>query len=250
MAKNDNTQLIPIEPGAVGPVGGYESEAGAGYEEARPESYAIPMLRILHKQSPQCDETDGKYVAGAKQGSIFNTVTRGIMDEVILIPCHYRMTYIEWRPNRDGFVMEHRIRPSDGVPQKNGPDLMPNGNEIQETMNHYCLMMRADMSGADPVLVSFTSVQRSKSRNWMTTMRGKVGTRPSGDTYPLPMFACSYKVTTVPEQNEKGNWAGWLIDPYQWVKEDSALYKAAKVLKQSCEDNVVEVDRDAETEAA
>lgn len=246
MAKDTgNGQLVPFEEKGMAPVGNYEAEAGQGMEEATHESFAIPMLRILHKQSPQCDATDGMFIEGAKQGSIFNTVTREIMDEAIVVPCHYRMTYLEWVPRTSGggFVAEHRSIPQEARPQPSGPYLMPNGNEIQETMNHYCLLMRPDMSGADPILLSMASVQRKKSRNWMTAIRSKVGTRPNGETYPLPSFACSYKLTSVPEQNDKGNWAGWLIDAHQWVKEGSALYEAAKTLKKSVSADVVEVDR-------
>lgn len=251
MAKEDkgNGQLVPFEAGGMTSTGGYEAEAGQGMEEATHESFAIPMLRILHKQSPQCDPDNGVYVQGAKQGSIFNTITREITDEVIVVPCHYRMTFIEWVPRTSGggFVAEHRTMPLESKAQSKGPNLMPNGNEVQETMNHYCLLMRPDMSGADAVLISMASVQRKKSRNWMTAIRGKVGTRPNGETYPLPSFACSYRFTTVPEQNEKGNWAGWLIDAHQWVKEGSALYDAAKALKKSVSVDVVEVDRSEET---
>ncbi len=248
MAKSNGSesQLVPIEPGAVAPVGGYESEAGGGFEEAGHDSFAVPMLRILHKQSPQCDATAGMYIEGAKQGSIFNTVTREIMDDVIVIPCHYRKTFLEWIPRTSGggFVGEHKVKPAEAQPQSNGPDVMSNGNEIQETMNHYCLLMQSDMVSADPVLISMSSVQRRKSRNWMTAMRGKYGTRPDGTTFPLPMYACSYKLATVPEQNDKGNWAGWLIDPHQWVTDGSALFEKAKQLKKSCQDDVIEVNRD------
>lgn len=244
----DNQQLVPMDQAGGLVLGGYEDDARDGFQESSQESFAIPMLRILHKQSPQCDPDNGLYVTGAKQGSIFNTVTREIFDNVIVVPCHYRMTYIEWVPRTagGGFVAEHRVKPADAVPQHNGPDLLPSGNEVVETMNHYCMVLKPDGSGADPVIISMTSVQRKKSRNWMTTMRSMQGQRADGSFYPMPMYAVSYRLSTVPEQNEKGNWAGWLIDKHGWVKEGSALYLASKELKKACQTDTVEVEREYE----
>ena len=50
-------------------------EAGSGFEEATSDSYAVPFLQVLQSGSPQCKKSDGKYIKGAEEGMIFNTVT-------------------------------------------------------------------------------------------------------------------------------------------------------------------------------
>ena len=227
---------------------GYDDDLGQGMEEARPEHFSIPRLVILHKQSPQCDTDNGAFVPGAKQGSMFNTVTKAIYDEVILIPCFFRQTWIEWIPRTKGggFVHQHMSHPRDANTQVGGPEMMPSGNELVDTYNFFCMMMREDNSGADPVMLGFTSVQRRKGKDWLTTINQKTATRPDGSIKSLPSYACSYKMSTVPESNDKGNWAGWKIDAHLWVPATSPLYTAAKAFYQACSKDVVIVEYDQE----
>ena len=44
---------------------------GTGLEEATADDYAIPFLRILQSMSPQLKKSDGKFIAGAEEGSFF-----------------------------------------------------------------------------------------------------------------------------------------------------------------------------------
>ena len=79
--------------------------AGTGLEEASADDYAIPFLRVLQSMSPQLKKSDGKYIQGAEEGNLFNTVTETLYDGtegVTIIPCAYKKKFIEWVPRESG----------------------------------------------------------------------------------------------------------------------------------------------------
>ena len=53
---------------------------GTGLEEASSNDFAIPFLRVIQAMSPQLKKSDGKYIDGAGQGMLFNTVTNEVYD--------------------------------------------------------------------------------------------------------------------------------------------------------------------------
>ena len=71
---------------------------GTGLEEASAGDYAIPFLRVLQSMSPQLKKSDGKYIQGAEEGNLFNTVSEAVYDGtegVTIIPCAYKKKFIE-----------------------------------------------------------------------------------------------------------------------------------------------------------
>ena len=53
---------------------------GTGLEDTSSEDYAIPFIRVLQSGSPQLKKSNGKYIEGAAQGMMFNTVTNRLYD--------------------------------------------------------------------------------------------------------------------------------------------------------------------------
>ena len=71
---------------------------GTGLEDTSSDDFAIPFLQLLQALSPQLNKNDGKYVKGAEQGNIFNTVTGEATDGdegLIVVPCYYNKKYLE-----------------------------------------------------------------------------------------------------------------------------------------------------------
>lgn len=211
-----------------------QEDAGAGFEDASSDAYAIPFLYILQSGSPQCKRSEvAHYIPGAEEGMFFNTVTGEIYDGqqggVLLVPVHYTQRFVEWKPRESGggFVQEHPpTSPLIGQTTKDekNRDKLPNGNNLVDTRNHYCLLVVND--SVSPVVVSMSSTQVKKSRNWMSkmnNMRIPVGNKMS----PAPMFSQLWRVTTVPESNDQGSWFGWKVEHYGPVT-DIKLYNAAK----------------------
>jgi hypothetical protein len=214
----------------------FAEDADAGFEEADVNSYAIPYLQILQSGSPQCKKSDGAYIKGAEEGMLFNTVTQTLYPGetgIIVIPVHYTQRMVEWkvRESGGGFVAEHM--PSEDVGQTHkddkGRDILPNGNALVDTRNHYALLVHEDGS-TSPALINMSSTQLKKSRQWMSLMQGIKIKNGEGEYVTAPMMSRMYRITTVPEQNDKGSWFGFKISLIG-VVEDAGAYKAARAFR-------------------
>jgi hypothetical protein len=213
----------------------WEADAGAGIEQADADSYAIPMLKVLQSLSPQCDPDDG--IEGAKPGMLFNTVTNELYDGnegISVLPCHFTHTFIEWVPRSAGGGYVAEYGPTDPVistaqRSDGGRNVLPNGNELEDTRNHYCLMVvkDGDSISFDPFLMTFTVTQIPASKKWLTRI-GNIRKRgKGGNLFNPPSFSHVYKITTVKRKNDQGT---WYVPEVNMVGEvqDADLYMAAK----------------------
>ena len=88
--------------------------AGLGLENVTNDDITIPRLAIIQSGSPQRKKKDEKYIEGADEGMIFNTVTNTLYPESLeIIPCGFRKTYVEWVPREKGggLVAVHDMKP-------------------------------------------------------------------------------------------------------------------------------------------
>jgi hypothetical protein len=213
----------------------FESDSGAGFEEAGASAYAIPFLQILQSGSPQCKKSDGAYIKGAEEGMFYNTVTQEVYDSekgVTVIPCHYTQRFNEWktRESGGGFVGVHLPgeQPATEKDDK-GRDVTSSGTTIVDTRNHYILIVGTDGS-LSPAVVSLTSTQQRKSKQWMSKMQGIKIKNTAGVFQTAPMMSRKYKLTTVPESNDKGSWFG-IQTELVGIVEDPAEYGEANAFR-------------------
>jgi hypothetical protein len=197
---------------------GFEAYAGIGMEEVRAEDQSLPFLRILAQLSPQVNKRDGAYVQGAEPGMIHDNLTNDVYDGeqgILVVPCHYSPTLVEWVPKNQGGGFRGTYAASDPIKattHKNdlGKDILPNGNELVDTSNFFVLQM-----GEDGVprrrLITMTSTQQKKARKWVSVMGEQYARRADGSSFVLPYAANIYRLRTVEEKNDKGSWFGWDI---------------------------------------
>ena len=213
----------------------FSADLNAGFEEADQKSFAIPFLSVLQSGSPQCKKSEGAYVKGAEEGFLFNSVSQEFVDGnvgVTVIPCHFVRTLNEWTPRDSGggLVAVHSAAEGDELllscsKGPKGEDVLPNGNYLTDTRNHYVLIVHAD-GAYEPAFFPLGSTQIKKSKRWMTLMNNiRIGNNIA------PMFSQMYKVTTIPESNDKGSWFGVKIEHIGQVT-DVELYKAAKAFRE------------------
>ena len=100
----ENNVVKKEQAGAVAVVN-FEDDSGKGLGNIGHDDLALPFLKILGQLSPEVNKIDGKYVAGAEPGMIYNSVTGELFNGekgVNIIPCHYKLEYIEWRDRGEG----------------------------------------------------------------------------------------------------------------------------------------------------
>ncbi|HPY64695.1 MAG TPA: hypothetical protein PK953_09430 [Smithellaceae bacterium] len=232
----------------------FESDAGAGFENASSDCYAIPYLQILQKGSPQCDDDNNAHIDGAVPGQIFNNVTQKRVDGqvgVLVVPVHMHHRFVEWVPRTSGGGFKGTYDPNDPLVLKaknnrdeSGKLILENGNYLADTRYHFCLVLDEDGSMA-PVVIGMTSTQLRKSRNWMTQMQNIQFRRADGSSYIAPSYSHVYRLTTVGESNEKGGWKGWKISLERRLNPsdpaDAAIVEYARTFRKQLMDGRAQV---------
>ena len=137
-------------------------------------------------------------------------------------------TWIEWLPNRQGFVARHDTPPPDmetrtmrGDDGRERQTLMraSNGNMIQDTREFFLLV------DGQPFVLPCTSTKHTFARQWQTFF--KQFRHPKTNDV-MPAFSRKYRLTTIPASNAIGKWFGLKFQDEGWVKKSE--YEAAKAL--------------------
>jgi hypothetical protein len=209
--------------------GMFAQAANAGLENVRPEDLVIPFVVIIQKNSPQVDDASGKYLEGAKVGMFFESGTLTAYDEIDVIPCDYRTCIVEWHPRETGggFVGQHEVGYEQQFqPNDRGGWVTDAGTVLIWTMYFNCLLILPE-GDTLPVVISFTSSQLKKARTWVTRLTTKRLKDAAGKKFQPPIYESVWHLSTVPEENEKGSWRGFKIEPLKQV-DSMELFKAAQ----------------------
>ena len=215
----------------------FEDDAAKGLGKIGQEDLALPFLKILGQLSPEVNERDGKYVEGAEPGMIYNSVSGDLYDGVKgidVIPCFYKLEYIEWKDRGEGPGAPVAIYDSSSdimsktKPDANYKDRLPNGNYIEKTASHFVIV-----SGDSPstALISMKSTQLKISRKWNSMMSG-IKMKGANGMFTPASFSHIYKLKTTQMQNDKGTWFGWEVNKVGPVT-DKGLYDQAKSFSES-----------------
>ncbi len=226
----------------------FADNAGAGLEDFNGGDFAIPFLIVLQKNSPQVDEASGKYIEGAKAGTVYNTVTNKLYDVAELpnkgatgvlglVVAAYQKMMVEWVPrdNGGGFVGQHlpdSPTHRSAKPDKDKPNklVLPNGNNLVETCYYYVVV--DDEDGPQWAVIAMSSTQLKQSRILNTLIAAQKIKNAEGVSVACPMFGQLYAANTKPESNDYGTWMGWKIASAGLVQE-AALFDAARTYREA-----------------
>ena len=229
-------QVAEKKPAGL-PTNMFEDDAAKGLGKIGQEDLALPFLKILGQLSPEVNKRDGKYVEGAEPGMIYNSVSGDLYDGVKgidVIPCFYKLEYIEWKDRGEGPGAPVAIYDSSSdimsktKPDANYKDRLPNGNYIEKTASHFVIV-----SGDSPstALISMKSTQLKISRKWNSMMSG-IKMKGANGMFTPASFSHIYKLKTTQMSNDKGTWFGWEVSKVGPVT-DKGLYDQAKGFSES-----------------
>ena len=214
------------------PANMFEDDAAKGLGAIGQEDLALPFLKILGQLSPEVNKRDGKYVEGAEPGMIYNSVSGDLYDGVKgidVIPCFYKLEYIEWKDRGEGPGAPVQIYDSSSdimsktTPDANYKDRLPNGNYIEKTASHFVIVTGDSPSTA---LISMKSTQLKISRKWNSMMSG-IKMKGKNGLFTPASFSHIYRLKTTQMSNDKGTWFGWEVSKVGPVT-DQSLYGQAK----------------------
>lgn len=240
----------------------------------------VPLVYILQANSPGLDRSNtAKYLGkDAKSGDIWFRGQPVFVDAdlesedsgLVGVPCFYSKCFIEWRPNRGGFVARHQTMPRAAVEKEEEREdgegtrrvwRMPNGNAIQET-REYVFMVTGYKSGKgevvelekpEPYVIPFVSTNITPAREFMSLMNKK--TVP-GSSRTAPMWSHYYRIRT---ENRKDGDNSWYVYHVRDAGEDGgsaaplmvtdiALYRECKRINEQFAKGELKADAPAEEE--
>jgi hypothetical protein len=153
----------------------FEADADKGLGNMGHEDLALPFLKILGQLSPEVNKRDGKYVQGAEPGMIYNSVTGELFDGekgVDVIPCHYKLEYIEWQDRGEGSGAPVGIHSSSSdilsktKRDASFKDRLPSGNYIEKLQ----VIFNCLWSNSNYCFIAMKSTQLKISRKWNSMM--------------------------------------------------------------------------------
>lgn len=208
-----------------------EAMAGAGLENVTAKDLLIPRIAILQSLSYQLQRTRPQFMPDAKKGMFCDVGLNELLDSPLtVVPVYFITQYLEWLPGRKGLAGIHDD-PSilaAATPNEKRQPVLPNGNLIQETAQFYSLLPDVDMRRC---FIPMASTQLKKARTWNTYATSEKLKRRNGEDFTPPMFYRSYKLTSVPESNDSGEWDGWKIErdkPIEQMENGVEIFKAAR----------------------
>ena len=219
------------------PANVFEGDASKGLGEISQKDLALPFLKILAQLSPEVNKRDGKYVEGAEAGMIYNSVTGELyngVEGINVIPCFYKLEYLEWKDRGEGLGAPVAIYPSSSdilsktKADANYKDRLPNGNYIERTASHFVIILGDSPSTA---LISMKSTQLKISRKWNSMMSG-LKLKGKDGLFTPASFSHIYKLKTTQMSNDKGTWFGWEVSKVGPVT-DNTLYQQAKTFSEN-----------------
>ena len=228
---------VQVKSEAQLPAQTFEQDAGKGLGKLTQEDLALPFLKILGQLSPEVNKRDGKFVKGSEPGMIFNSVSGELYDGtkgISVIPCLYKLEYIEWKDRGEGSGAPVAIHSSaSDIMSKtkmdaNFKDRLPNGNYIEKTANHFGLITQPTATTA---LISMKSTQLKISRKW-NSMMASLKMKGKNGTFTPASFSHTYQLRTVQQSNDKGTWFGWEVQKIGPVS-NTETYQQAKAFAEN-----------------
>jgi len=258
MPKNEQQkkELIQVQQNAM-PQGlsfsALEADAGAGAQNIGVKDLQTPIISVLQSNSPQVNKSHPKYIKGAEQGMFYNNVTGEVYsgeEGLVVVPCFFEKVYVEWKPKRGGFVTSH----SADTPLKNkvklvasadNPDkllpILPNGNVLIETNQHYILILNADNT-FEPAVIACASSFLGASRKWNYLIKSVVVQGSHGPFNPASYYT-HYLLRTVAKQKDENSWFSPLFESLGPVPNVD-VYNAGKAFEQAVNSGSVAVKQE------
>ena len=210
----------------------FEADANAGAENISQEDLALPFLKVLGQLSPEINKVHAKYIEDAEPGMILNTVSGHLYDGkkgVEVIPVHYKRQLVEWKDRGSSTGAPVAIHSADSdimsktTRDKSYKDRLPNGNYIENTANHFVILLGDNPTTA---LISMRATQLKVSRKWNSMMMG-IKLQGKSGLFTPPTYSHIYNLKTVQMSNDKGTWFGWDVSKIGPVT-DKSIYDIAK----------------------
>jgi len=215
----------------------FGDDSNDGLEDFDSSDFLVPYLSILQKLSPEVDDTQERYVEGAKVRQIINKTTGKLYDGekgIKLIVCAKHKFLDEMTDEQDSqFVARHNFDSEAGklARWQEKRRVLPNGNIIQEVYAYYVLILDDDGKVIDKAVISLKSTGVKVAKKFNSVLSSY------GQTLKAPIYGLVYLASTVLQTAKKNTWWQWDFGskPIAALNPTSDAYPAAKEFREFAE---------------
>jgi len=224
--------------------------AGRGLENVSNDDITIPRLAVVQAGSPQRKKKDEKYIEGAEEGHIFNTVSNKLYNTegITVIPCGYRKSYVEWVPRESGggLVAIHDMKPEGTTVDPKTKKSFLGENQIVDTAEHFVLIKSDD--SWEPAILTMTSSNLGVSRKWNTLLKMKK-INIKGQMVDPPSFLYMFKLSTINAENDLGSWFKYKIEELGQISSKD-VFATAEAFSDSVSEGKVKASEQVDTDTS
>ena len=214
-------------------------DSGRGSEEIKSDDMSTPILKILHQLSPECNQSNAKYVEGSKPGMIYAKGLGTLIDGnegVELLVAHVQTRFPEWQEMGDTAappVATHLTVPSDAVEERNGKYRLTNGNYLEKTAYFYVIVLGDEPR---PAVITMRSSNLTPARE-LNQLIKNLRFKDEKGVYNPAAYAAVYNLKTVGKVAGSKSWHVYKPSMSRAldvsVDADAQLYLMAQELQKS-----------------
>ncbi len=173
---------------------------GLGNDNITSDDLTLPRINLLQQLSPQTSKQKAEYIEGAEPGQFLNTVSLEITDTVRVINLYFNKTWVVFRNRKFGggdFQGNHDTAEAARA-HLTEQGLDPAQYDINETGNHYVLLLDENNTPVSPAVISMSSSKMNTSRRWNTELNLLT------QRYDVPRFGSVWELGSKVETNKRG----------------------------------------------
>ncbi len=175
---------------------------GRGHENVGIEDLTIPRMDVIQALSPQRKSNNPKYIEGAEEGMIFNTISGKLYgDKVFFVPVFFKKEFVIWKKQDagGGFYGAFNTRAeAERAANEQGLNFSDEGEyEILDTGQHFGLILDPATTADSPVVEEIV-ISMSKSKMKVSRQLNTLCKMAGGDR-----FSRVYEIKAVEEQNKQ-----------------------------------------------
>ena len=196
----------------------------------------IPRLEIIQSLSPCRDKSDVAYIDGAEEGKHYNTVTRELYPETLIVcPVYYQPQFLIWKDRKLGGGFRGAFNTAQEANRRRAQLVAEEGVAdtafvISETHTNYALLVNPDGT-ANEIVLSLSRSKLKVSRKWNSVIRLNGNDR----------FSRVYQIKSIVEKNSQNqSYYNWSISTVGYPSEE--IYRQAENLYNIIKEGRASVD--------
>lgn len=209
-----------------------------GTENVTTDDITIPRIDVLQSISPAVDQDDESYIEGARAGIIFNTLTRQLYgNEIMIVPVAFKKEQLVWKDRKAGGGFRGAFATVEEA--QAAMVAMEDGDQcgIVETSQFYSLVLTKSDENPDGFKIEEVMIPMAKSKMKVARKLNSLIRLNGGDSFTRVYLLKSFK------DKNAANETFYNFDCSNHGYVDEVIYARAEKLYEDITAGRVKVDR-------